>query len=272
MLLCNPYANGELRLECTASLLLEGPLTGRLSVEWFRSNLLPDDVSKTEGGWTIHRLATSQENVTILQQRASSDFSMRVRSRLIVKQLSEHDIGQYWCRMLVDEEWMIPSDPLSLQHPSEYANLGSCSTKGAQSKMERKCAMWTLITSSGPATKSISEPVPLTSAYGVPPEISNGTEHVEDSDNMITTDELLEGSRNSMEFYAPTIVSVAFGCVIIALVLFLFYIKHRTKGKLIVRERRCDYNCSLCDQLTEREICSIKIECQVQQSKVHWTT
>lgn len=174
-LMCNPYINMELKLECIVSLLTTDPLSGRVTVDWFHSSSLQlTPKAAAENQLAINRLDSAQDNITIREQILVSELHMalRVRSRLEVTKLDEFDTGQYWCGIHIDStELMVLSDPVLLQHPSEYADLNACSTAVAQSKTERKCATWSFNPSTSPtipqstatefpsATSSVSSPV-----------------------------------------------------------------------------------------------------------------
>lgn len=160
-LACNPYPNTELRLDCIVSVPSTGPLSGRLSVGWFHSSSQP---GTHENQLVISRLDSTQENVTIREQTMpvnTNNLQKRVRSRLEVRRLDEHSIGQYWCGIRFDSsEWMLLSDPLLLEPPGEYAGLEPCNTTMGQSKRERKCATWSFKVQ--PTSPSASPSLPTT--------------------------------------------------------------------------------------------------------------
>lgn len=232
-LTCNPYLNMELKLECTVSLLDAGALSGRLAVDWFHSTSLLDDLQSSAGNpLAINRLDDMQENVTIREQAVIGRSSVRVRSRLELLNLSEMDVGQYWCGIRIDSmEWMVLSDPVLLLHPEEYADLLSCSTTVAQSKRERKCATWSFGPSSPLTTMAVVEPsglLPLPTVLpSAEPTISDATTSMGSSGE----------PGPQMEFYIAIGILVAFGSLITALVSLMacMCIKYRKamRGKLM---------------------------------------
>ena len=167
---CNPYLNMELKLECTVRVSLESDslasTTRSISVSWFHSgpSLLHQAITTTtSNSLPISRLDNAQEDVLIQEQRLQSGATLRVRSRLELPRLngSANDVGQYWCGIRVDSmEWMVLSDPVTLQGPTEYKGLPACSTTVAQSKMERKCAGWSFNPSATPASQTLPSPSP----------------------------------------------------------------------------------------------------------------
>ena len=154
---CNPYTNAELRLECTV--VAQPNHTPRLF--WFRSRHMqqyqqqqqqqqqeqqqqPGQQSDSESDqWVIERLEASQAGVVIHDQQRTSSTSYSVRSRLVLSNLDSLDSGDYWCRVLLNgDEWTVPSDAVYLREATYYTQLGACSTSGALSKDEGRCADW----------------------------------------------------------------------------------------------------------------------------------
>ncbi len=97
--------------------------------------------------WSMNRLDISQSNIQIREQSQASSATRNtwIRSQLIIRELNESSIGDYWCRIKADNEWLVPSDAIYLQPASAYSQFGECSNQLAQSKQERKCAAagWT---------------------------------------------------------------------------------------------------------------------------------
>lgn len=222
-LTCNPYFNTELKLECTVSLLAAGPLSGRLTVDWFHSaSTLGDFQDTADVPLAINRLDDMQDNITIREQVMVGGSSLRVRSRLEVLDLDEMDVGQYWCGIRIDSmEWMVLSDPVLLQDPGEYVNLLPCSTTVAQSKHERKCAAWSF----GPSIPQITMPPQSTDSPSAThsttePEILSAQPTVQQDGNTTSTDsdDKEQDDGPLMEFYIAVGILVAFGSIITALV------------------------------------------------------
>lgn len=234
-LTCNPYSNEELKLECTVSVFPGGTLSGRLIVDWFRSPLLEDSLAgENETQQAISRLDNSWGNIAIQEQTRLLQSNLQVRSRLEVERLDESDVGQYWCGIRIDlTEWMILSDPVPLRSPSKYEGLHPCSTSVAQSKRERKCAMWRFQPPPSPSSPSPPQTAPLPG----PVKTTNSNTVTEVTRNEITTDleqstTISSGSVSSgteireeteigaltMEFYIAVGILAAFGTVITVLI------------------------------------------------------
>lgn len=101
--------------------------------------------SKRQGGQFItERLDITQPGVNIRQQyRFSGTGSSSSRSRLELSNIDDFDSGEYWCSVElsgVEPIQIIPSDTVYLREPAFYSRLGACSTAGALSKLQRKCA------------------------------------------------------------------------------------------------------------------------------------
>lgn len=217
-LTCNPYLNAELKFECTVS-LLTGVQGGPLAVEWFHSPTSPH-VNTTENV-AINRLDNAQENITIQEQMVASGSMVRVRSRLEVLQLDEFDVGKFWCGIRIGSiEWMVLSDPLLLQPPSDYADLLPCSTTEPQSKRERKCASWSFAPQ--PSTLSPSSPQPPQSSGTM-----GGATAVGETTSVSPDD---EGRGPFMEFYVAVAVVAALGSVITTLVTLVACMCVRLRG------------------------------------------
>ena len=206
---CNPYINAELRLDCIVSIPATGPLAGRLSVEWFHNTMLFDTPQVTTGNQlAISRLDSAQENITVREQMmpaSSNSLQKRVRSRLEVRRLDEHDIGQYWCGIRIDSsEWVLLSDPLLLEHPGEYLGLEPCSTTVAQSKRERKCATWSFeaqTTPPPPLTFTTSPSVPVPGPSSIPEDT---TTEVDKTQPPETTTNQVSSSASTENTFQPT--------------------------------------------------------------------
>ena len=133
---CNPYINSQLKLECT----VEAPLNQFPQVVWFRSRFHQDPESGMDW-WIMERLDGSLPGILVREQHRLSSNSYTMRSQLQISSLDNSDIGDYWCRIVVDgTQWLIPSDTFFLQHSSTYSQYSACTTRFAQSKLERKCA------------------------------------------------------------------------------------------------------------------------------------
>ena len=197
-------------------------------MDWFYSPLL---LNSGQDQISISRLDDSQENVTIREQTLFARLTLRVRSRLEVTKLDASDVGQYWCGIRTDStEWMVLSDPVALQPPSEYMGLDPCSTSVAQSKRERKCATWTFDPTSNTPPPSPVPPTPPTPPLTTESFTEIESEEVTKREEVTTVDIDTaplpeEGSENDqdqgplMEFYIAVGILAAFGTVITALVL-----------------------------------------------------
>ncbi len=153
---CNPYRNAELRLECT--ILFPSSQTNK-EVVWFRSQLQTQNPEITETHsnldvWSMNRLDLSHPNIQIREQRQASTTTQStwVRSQLVITDLNDSDVGNYWCKIKDENEneGFIPSDSVYLQPANAYSNFGECSDQSAQSKEERKCADWDTTGSTDP--------------------------------------------------------------------------------------------------------------------------
>lgn len=252
-LTCNPYINAELRLDCIVSVPNTGPLAGRLSVDWFHNPMLFGTPELTaENQLAINRLDDEQENITIREQTMVSTVShhTRIRSRLEVRKLDKYDVGHYWCGIRIDtSEWMLLSDPLLLEQPSEYAVLEPCSTMVGQSKRERKCATWSFKTdpTSQPTSPAASELVTsfmaktttLEDKYAEPssatlplPADHEPTTTTQNTDDKLTT---TEGESVEPLMGVAIGILVTFGVVILGLLALVICMC--TKYRKIVRGR-----------------------------------
>ena len=256
------------------SLLTSGAKGGPLAIEWFHSPTSPPITTGnvTTENIAINRLNNVQENVMIPEQQTIEERSMvRVRSRLEVAQLDEFGVGKFWCGIRIGSmEWMVPSDPVLLQPPDEYANLLPCGTTEVQSKQERKCASWSFtststatmgsetpssnlqpVTSSGTTgataggetTTADSNPQPVTSPRSLTGATAGG-----DSNPQPVTSPLSSGTTGAtaggetttadnggrgpfMEFYIAVAVVVALGSIITFSVILVVCMYIRLRGK-----------------------------------------
>ena len=236
-LTCNPYINKELKLECTVSLLQRETLTGRLTVDWYRRPLLLNDTTTSnQNRLSISRINPSQ-NITIQEQMLVSESMSRVRSRLEIRELDASDVGQYWCGIRIDStEWMILSDSVPLQDPSEYTGLDPCSVSVAQSKRERKCATWKFEPLPSPpspvstgqgietteTTNSVSDSNGSTRSTASSTAATSSSTVATSSSNITTPSSTSlpekENSDPQMEFYIAVGIVAALGTTITALV------------------------------------------------------
>lgn len=185
-----------------------------------------------ENQLAINRLDSAQENITIREQMmiSSNSLRVRVRSQLEVRRLDQYDVGRYWCGIRIDSsEWMLLSDSLLLEQPSEYVGLEPCSTNVAQSKRERKCATWSF--NAQPTTSpSVETPETTTleekSETASPPLEPNTTVKnimswptSELTDERMTTSKPLKGDNEDLGLLLGVAIGVlvTFGVVIMSL-------------------------------------------------------
>ncbi len=102
----------------------------------------------------MNRLDLSHPNIQIREQTQASTATQStwIRSQLVITNLNDSYIGDYWCRIKDENEneWFIPSDSVYLQPANAYSHFGECSDQLAQSKQERKCAGWDTTGSTDP--------------------------------------------------------------------------------------------------------------------------
>ena len=92
--------------------------------------------------------------------------NMLTRSQLVISDLNDSHVGNYWCRIKDGNNGLIPSDSVYLQQASAYSHFGACSQQFAQSKQERKCAGWvTMVT---PSENATTEPLVYADGTTVP--------------------------------------------------------------------------------------------------------
>ena len=101
---------------------------------------------RNAGGQRItQRLDNTQTGVLIRKQSSTSSNTgfYSVRSRLQLSNLVASDSGEYWCAIeLNGQELEVSSDVVFLREPAFYSQISTaCSTTGALSKQERKCAV-----------------------------------------------------------------------------------------------------------------------------------
>ena len=272
-LLCNPYTNAELRLECTV--VAQTQLSQIPKIIWYRSQYnvpqqLPNrqreesqsQSKRNAGGQRItQRLDNTQTGVLIRKQSSTSSNTgfYSVRSRLQLSNLVASDSGEYWCAIeLNGQELEVSSDEVFLREPAFYSQISTaCSTTGALSKQERKCAVSMASTSTNSvqsttqghdaittAPKSAVEPSQPTATSGSKPTSSSSSSvpnsGVENTNTTTTTstndvsssstsgDEMMGGSSTDdasntntnvlLELYIAVAILVIFGVIIIILV------------------------------------------------------
>lgn len=247
---CNPYLNGELRLECSVF----GPLFSTIRIVWFRS-LGADNCH-------IQQVEERQNVVDIQQEHFFSD-RRAVRSLLRVRNLDDADSGAYWCRILANEtELLTPSNSLTLEVSAAYANLPPCSTTAGLSEMESKCANTSLLEPSHRCytttshvesttilpTRTLSTGGVLTqsmtmtyftvsvSATPLPPVTESNTPSlVENADSQSSNATMSVSSDSNIKWELCIALAVMVLCVVlIALLLFaIIYLCLKDGGKLV---------------------------------------
>ena len=184
-LLCNPYINAELRLECTVTAQPDQNPT----LVWYRRQLVQTQQSqqqqeqeesrsrsKRSEQWIVERLNPSQD-VLIFHQARTSTMSTAARSRLMLRNLGGSDSGEYYCVAQINgEELTVPSDALFLQEFAFYSSLDACATTNALSKEERKCADGSTVATASSSVPDISSSPakPPTMTVSKPPSGNDG--------------------------------------------------------------------------------------------------
>ncbi len=158
-LTCNPYIDGELRLECT----VEVPLNSNESaVDWFYS----ESPTTLPSGCNGTQLSTNQTaRISVLTMPDNLVNGMRfIRTQLRVFELNDIHVGVYWCKVRAEGvTGLLPSDSLYLQPSATYGHLEPCPTNQALSKEENKCAQPSLVFDSSTASTALM----MTSASSV---------------------------------------------------------------------------------------------------------
>ena len=254
---CNPYQNSELVLECT--ILFPVSLADK-SIVWFRSQLQsPSGEAKETGSdsdldlWQIDRLTGLQPGVQIREQSMQSLNGQNIwaRSQLVISDLNDSYVGDYWCRIKDGEEWLMPSDSVYLQQASTYSHFGACSQEFAQSKQERKCAGWiatvtppenatteylayTQGTTTQPSTEEeTSSPHPSTEEDIFSPTTRAQTVAVSNVTDDEDLDDEVSARSLATELYIAISILVLFGVMVLifAPATLYMYIKRRKLGK-----------------------------------------
>jgi hypothetical protein len=185
-------------------------------------------------------------------------MSTSARSRLVLKNLANSDVGEYYCVAQVDGvELPVPSDAVLLREPAFFSGLGACATTGALSKQESKCADGSTTASSSapgiptvtpkakdittsssspakPPTMTVSKPETGSDGRGgvgattsaVPNPIDKETmadptqagNDTDDSQSVPAEEELIEGPNVLLELYIAIAILVMFGVIIVILI------------------------------------------------------
>lgn len=187
------------------------------------------------GSWSMNELNTLNPDIQIREQRQASTTTQNtwIRSQLIISNLNESSVGDYWCRIKIEDTWFIPSDSVYLQPASGYNQFSQCSGQLAQSKQERKCAVATDDLIPMPSGSELATDLSSGSST-TPNPLSTSDSSVETSDD---DDELLEEDYHrplTIELYISIAILMLFGVIVLVLVpvtLYLF-ISRKKQGTI----------------------------------------
>ena len=133
---CNPYIRDFLSTLCVVSF---GPTQEPVSIQWFfiRSNTT-----------TVTHLRGTVPKYSIVTLR----FANRITSDLTVEELTDTDIGTYYCQVQFQNGSLAePSQKLEFSNPGVYKDrqLGPCAFED-RTEQSRLCALSTAVTPSPP--------------------------------------------------------------------------------------------------------------------------